>query len=81
MLDYNTTINLKEHTFLRENNEFIFFLNLKNKQCTVVLKKEDITFEVNVEECNIEIFENKIILEYFIETDDARNKIVIEKSV
>lgn len=80
MLDYYTIINLKEETFFRENEEFIFFLDIKNKKCQLNLKEENITFDVSVEECNISFYEEKVIIEYFIETDEARNKIVIEKS-
>ena len=79
LLDYDTTIDLNEETFLRENDEYIFYLDIKNKKCKIELKKEAISFDVNVEECNMEIKENKVILEYFIETDEARNKIVIQE--
>lgn len=79
LLDYDTTIDLKEETFLRENNEYIFYLDIKNKKCKIELKKEAISFDVLVEECSMEMIGNKIILEYFIETDEARNKIVIKE--
>lgn len=81
MLDFETTIDLEEGTFLRENEEYIFFLNLKNKNCMVELKQESISFDVMVEEANLEILNDKIVLEYFIETDEARNKIVIKERV
>lgn len=81
MLEYETTINMEEKTFLRENKEYIFYLDLNNKSCNVELKQEGITFDVCVEEANMEILQNKIILEYFIETDEARNKIVIEERI
>ncbi len=79
MLDYDTTVDLEEETFLRENKEYIFFLNLKNKSCKVELKQENIFFDVVVEEANMEILSDKIVLEYFIETDEARNKIIIKE--
>ncbi len=79
MLDFETTIDLEKQTITRENEEYIFFLNLKNKYCKIELKKEDITFDVNVEEASFEILEDKIIIEYFIETDEARNKIIIKE--
>lgn len=79
MLDYETTINIEEKTFLRENKEYIFYLDLNNKSCKVELKQEGISFEVSVEEANIEVENGKIILEYFIETDETRNKIVLKE--
>lgn len=80
MLNFETTIDKVEQTFLRENEEYIFFLDIKNKKCKVELKKENIAFDVMVEEASMEVLNNKIIIEYFIETDEARNKIVIEES-
>lgn len=80
MLNFETTIDKIEQTFLRENEEYIFFLDIKNKKCKVELKKENIAFDVMVEEASMEVLNNKIIIEYFIETDEARNKIVIEES-
>ena len=79
LLDYDTTIDLNEETFLRENDEYIFYLDIKNKKCKIELKKESITFDVLVEECNMEVLGTKIVIEYFIETDEARNKIVINE--
>lgn len=81
MLDYETVIDIEEKTFLRENKEYIFFLDLKNKSCKVELKQEGITFDVSVEEGNMEVLNDKIIIEYFIETDEARNKIVIKERI
>ncbi len=79
MLEYATTIDLEEKSFLRENKEYIFFLNLKNKSCKVELKTEQIAIDVLVEEANMEVLNDKIVIEYFIETDEARNKIVIKE--
>lgn len=81
MLEYETTIDIEEKTFLRENNEYIFFLDLKNKSCKVELKQEGISFDVSVEEANMEILNDKIVIEYFIETDEARNKIIIKERI
>ncbi len=81
MLDYETTINIEEKTFFRENKEYIFFLDLQKKSCKVKLKKEGITFDVSVEEGSMEVLDDKIIIEYFIETDEARNKIIIKERV
>ena len=79
LLGYETAIDLMEETFLRENNEYIFYLDIKNKKCKIELKKEELSFDVLVEECSMEVKDNKIVLEYFIETDEVRNKIVIKE--
>ena len=81
MLEYETTIDIEKKTFLRENKEYIFYLDLKNKNCKVELKQEGITFDVNVEEGNMEVLNNKIVIEYFIETDESRNKIIIKERI
>ena len=80
-LDINgkTTIDIENETFTRENEGYLFLLDIKNKYCKIVLKKEDLAFEVNVEECAISVLNNKIVIDYFIETDETRNKIVIER--
>lgn len=81
MLDYETTINIKEKTFLRENNEYIFYLDFKNNKCKVELKQEGISFDACVEEANMEDLNNEVIIEYFIETDETRNKIVLKERI
>lgn len=77
MLNYNTTFDLEKETFSRENEEFFFFLDIKNKSCTIQLKKEELTFDIVVDHCDLLVLSHKIVLEYIIESDDAKNKIVI----
>lgn len=79
LMEYETTIDIENEIFTRENEEYLFLLDIKNKYCKIVLKKEELEFEVNVEECAISVLNNKIVIDYFIETDEARNKIVIER--
>ena len=79
ILEYETTIDIENETFTRENEEYLFLLDIKNKYCKIVLKKEELAFDVSVEECAISVLNNKIVIDYFIETDEARNKIVIER--
>ncbi len=81
LLDYETILDLEQELFTRENEEYIFLLDIKNKYCKIELKKEEMECEVLVEECSLTYEHEKIILEYFIETDEARNKIVIERCV
>jgi hypothetical protein len=79
IFEYDTTIDLIEKYFKRENDEYIFLLDIKNKTCTVTLKKENIKFDIQVELCELTQNLDKITLEYLIETDDSRNKIIIKK--
>lgn len=79
MLDYDTIIDLDNQIFSRENEEFKFILDILNKNCTILLKKEDMTLDINVDFCELKVLHNKITLEYIIESDDAKNKIIITK--
>ena len=76
-LGYNTIIDLETETLTRENEEFEFFLAIQKKCCTIHLKQENLEFDIQVDDCNLKKELNKITLEYTIETDDAKNKIVI----
>ena len=80
LFGYETTIDLVQERFIRENEEDFFLLDIKNKSCKIELKKEGYSLLVGVEECNLSVLNSKIVLEYFIETDEARNKIVIERN-
>lgn len=75
-LGYKTTLDLETKTFRRENEEYEFFLALTTKSCTLHLKKENLDFDIQVDYCDCTIINNKIILEYSIETEDAKNKLV-----
>lgn len=79
LLDYATTLDLVGKIFIRENADFKFTLDILNKICTILLKKEDLEIPVNVEHCVLIPDFNKITLEYIIESEDAKNKIVIRK--
>lgn len=76
-LAYNTTFDLETKTFTRENEDFLFFLDSIKKSCTIHLKKENLEFPITVDDCNLEIEKNKIILEYIIETDDEKCKMIL----
>lgn len=75
-LGYQTTLDLEAETLTRTNQEYEFFLAIQEKSCTIHLKKEKLDFEIQVDYCDLTIVNNKIILEYSIETEDAKNKIV-----
>lgn len=79
ILKYNTILDLEEKYFKRENEEYLFNLDIKNETCTIHLKKEDMTFNIEVDYCILDCLEDEITLEYMIETDDSKNKIIIKK--
>lgn len=79
MLDYDTLIDLNNHLFSRENDEFKFVLDILNKKCTILLKKENMTLDINVDLCELNVMNNEITLEYIIESDDSKNRIIITK--
>lgn len=78
-LEYNTLLDINKEIFIRENEDYLFTLDIKNKCCTIQLKKENLTFDINIDLCELNILENKIELEYLIESEDAKNRLVIEK--
>ncbi len=78
LFDYNTILDLENQTLLRENEEYTFLLNISNKTANLLLKKENIDFDIEVNECFLDIKDSKITLEYLIETSDAKNKLIIE---
>lgn len=68
-----TTLNNEE--FTRENNEFKFYLGIKNKKATYLLKEQNTLFDIDVEKINFKKENNNIILEYKISSDENEFKI------
>ena len=79
LLEYNTILDLENEIFSRENNDFFFSLNIKTKSCQITLKQENMEFPILVDYCELKITNNKITLEYMLETDDVQNKLIIMK--
>lgn len=79
LLDYDTCIDIEKQIFSRENEEFLFQLDIKNQNCTILLKQENINVDVSIDYAELQVDKEEIILEYMIETDDTKNKIVIKK--
>lgn len=79
VLEYETMLNLNDMIFTRENKEFKFTLDILNKTCTIHLKNENLDLDINVDQCELKNINNRITLEYIIESDDAKNKIIITK--
>jgi len=79
VLDYETILDLNDMKFTRENTEFKLILDILNKTCTIHLKNEDLKLDINVDFCELKNINNRITLEYIIESDDAKNKMIITK--
>ncbi len=71
-------LNLETLEFTRENEEYIFYLDILEEKCEITLKNESYYLQVPVEYANL--LENKNIYEitYRIETSDEEIKIWIE---
>ena len=74
--DIKTSIN--KNFFKRENNEFLFKLNIESKEASYFLKENNINLDIDVEKVLYIEENNTIILEYKISSDDSVFKIVIE---
>lgn len=69
---------ISDELFKRETNEYLFELNIKEKQSTYLLKTINQLFDIDVENINSERKDNSIILEYKISTDEETNKVIID---
>ena len=70
------TINIKEKTYTRENEEYNLFIDLINKNCTLKLKKENYLLHLNVEYAILLTNQNIIQVSYKLETQE--NKVHLE---
>ena len=58
-------------TFQRETEDYLFYLEINNNnKCSITLKKEQATFPINVEEAIISKEDNKLTINYQLESDD-----------
>ncbi len=76
--DMNHTLDFNTKTFLRENDDYAFLLDIENQKSQILLKKEQYTLQVLVEYANLLTNKNEIQLSYFIETEDHENVLTIE---
>lgn len=74
----NIKTTIDENKFVRENNEFKFYLDIKNKQATYLLKEQNLLFDIKVEKISYKNENDIIILEYRISSDESNIKINIE---
>lgn len=73
----NIKTTLNNDFFIRENNEFKFVLDIKNKSCIYIFKEKGMTFDIAVENLYFKRRFNYICLIYKIETDEEELKIEI----
>lgn len=70
---------LSNSVFIRENKEYLFELDIKNKKCTYLLKPNNLTFDIDVEKISYEKNGNEIRLTYKITSDEEEIKIILEE--
>lgn len=61
----------------RENNEFKFKLDTIKNESTYLLKEVNNLFDIAIENCEYKNLNNKIIIQYQLETDDHLKKIEV----
>ena len=71
-------IDLEKKWLIRENEEFFFFIDLEQEKCTYKLKKEEIELNIIVDDAFFHQMNNTLEINYAIETDDEKIKILIE---
>lgn len=72
------SIDLEHPKFTRENDEYLFLLDIENKKSELSLKKENYLLQLEVEYATITWNKNLIEISYLIEANDSPNKLVIE---
>lgn len=72
------TLDFINELFIRENEEYAFTLNIKEKTSEIRLKKEEYILQVKVEYANLLTEKKEINLKYLIETDDNEMHLIIE---
>lgn len=64
----------------RMDDDYEFTLHIKDESlCNIFLKKENVSFNINVENASYNQENDKLIIKYKIETDDEENKVIIVK--
>jgi len=76
--EMNHIIDLHQKTLERFNEEFHFYLNFAKEECTYELKSHQAIFDIAVDQSFFEIKEKGLEIMYAIETDDYKNKILID---
>lgn len=63
--------------YIRENNEYLFDLNINKKECILTLKEHNITYDIKVTKAEYTTSDKNITLEYKIESNEEVLKIDI----
>lgn len=63
--------------FIRDDKDYKFRLDTIKRECTLELKEMNKVFDIKINDLEYKNIDNKIILKYNIETDDALNVIEI----
>lgn len=71
---------LNDRLFLRENNDFKFKINIKDKTSEYLLKEKNLNYDIKVEKIEYQKNQDNITIIYKIETDNQETKIVLEKA-
>lgn len=70
-------LDITNETFLRENDDYSFFLDIKNKKSELFLKKENYLLQVKVEYAILLTNQKGFEIDYLIETQDEVNKLYL----
>lgn len=74
----NTHTKITNTNFIRENDEYIFNIDLIQKEAYYILKEKNIKLDIEVYESSINRKEEIIEIIYKIETEEPVTKILIE---
>ena len=70
---------LSDSVLIRENNEYLFNLDINEKKCTYLLKPNNVTFDIDVEEILYKKEKNEIRLIYKITSDEEVIELLVEE--
>ncbi len=71
-------IDIEKQLFMRENDDYKFFLDFFNKSCILTLKKENYSLDIMVDRCDFKVLNQKIVIDYLIDTDDSNIGLELE---
>lgn len=75
--DIKTIIN--KDNFIRENDDYKFIIDINKKESLYTLKKQNMSFDIDVEKVSFEKKKENIIFTYKISTEDEEFKLIIER--
>lgn len=75
--DVKTTLN--KDSFIRETDDYKFIIDINKKESLYTLKKQNMSFDIEVESVSYINKEKEIELTYKISTEDELFKLIIER--